>query len=392
MVRAFFIENALHWLHEYHVDGLRLDATHALVDDSPRHFLAELRDRVRAGRLAARRAACSLIAEDHRNLARHRCGRDGDGGCGLDAVWADDFHHQMRRALAGDHEGYFARLQRHDAPTWRRRIRQRLVLQRPALRALRAGRAAPIPPASRRRSFVVCLQNHDQIGNRAFGERLHHQIDRRRLPRRQRRCCCARPRRRCCSWARSGRRSTPFLFFTDHTPELGAPGHRRPARASSRPSPPSPTRASARASPIRRRPRTFRAAVSTGARRAASRTPRVLRLYRALLALRRASPLLRAADWRGFAALPIEDWGVLLLRRRRGAALLVVAALRCGGRIDLTRCRAVPRAGGGRRWRTVLHTEGARFATDPRPLRVARRDGRPVVELARPGAVVLRLG
>jgi hypothetical protein len=111
-----------------------------------------------------------------------------------------------------------------------------------------------------------------------------------------------------------------------------------------------------------------------------------------LLALRRREPLLRAADWRGFAAMAVEDWGVVLLRRRRDTALLVVAALRRGGRIDLTDWRTVPHARGDRRWRTVLHTEAARFATDPRPVRVARRDRRPVIELTRPGAVVLRLG
>src|SRR5262249_7160803 len=103
MVRAFFIDNALHWLHEYHLDGLRLDATHAIVDDSPRHFLAELSERVRS---AVTGRHVYLIAEDHRNLAK-MVEPVARGGWGLDGVWADDFHHEMRRLLAGDHEGYY---------------------------------------------------------------------------------------------------------------------------------------------------------------------------------------------------------------------------------------------------------------------------------------------
>src|SRR5262249_38468012 len=112
-VRAFFVENALHWIHEYHMDGLRLDATHAIKDDSRRPFLVELSAAVRSSQQSAvgsssRQSACHclLIAEDHRNLAC-MVKPGSEGGWGLDAVWADDFHHQTRRLLAGDHEGYY---------------------------------------------------------------------------------------------------------------------------------------------------------------------------------------------------------------------------------------------------------------------------------------------
>ena len=104
MVRAFFLENALHWLHEYHFDGLRLDATHAIIDDGPKHFLAELSERVRA---EFPNRQILLIAEDERNLA-DLVRPTVAGGLGLDGVWADDFHHQMRSFLAGDKESYFA--------------------------------------------------------------------------------------------------------------------------------------------------------------------------------------------------------------------------------------------------------------------------------------------
>ncbi|MEX2303354.1 MAG: alpha-amylase family glycosyl hydrolase, partial [Bryobacterales bacterium] len=104
-VRDFFIENALYWLHEFHFDGLRLDATHAIADDSPRHFLAELSGRVHESFIEMKRRPL-LIAEDSRNLAQMVKPAE-ENGYAMDGVWADDFHHQVRAALAGDRDGYF---------------------------------------------------------------------------------------------------------------------------------------------------------------------------------------------------------------------------------------------------------------------------------------------
>ncbi len=98
MVRAFFLENALSWLLEYHMDGLRFDATHYLFDDSPRPFLAELASRVRE---LVQGRAVHLIAEDPRNLAS-MTRAEQEGGWGLDGLWSDDFHHELRRYLVGD--------------------------------------------------------------------------------------------------------------------------------------------------------------------------------------------------------------------------------------------------------------------------------------------------
>ncbi len=103
-VRAFFIENARHWIHEYHLDGLRLDACHALIDESPRHFLGELQEQVRSS-VPDRKVL--IIAEDSRNLVR-MVQPESAKGWGLDAVWADDLHHQLRVGLAGDRDGYYA--------------------------------------------------------------------------------------------------------------------------------------------------------------------------------------------------------------------------------------------------------------------------------------------
>jgi 1,4-alpha-glucan branching enzyme len=101
-VRQFILDNVRHWLAEYHLDGLRLDATHALTDDSPTHIVAEI---VETAHAAVNRPT-AVFAEDHRNDARMLRDRR-QGGWGLDGVWADDFHHIVRRILAGDSEGYY---------------------------------------------------------------------------------------------------------------------------------------------------------------------------------------------------------------------------------------------------------------------------------------------
>jgi maltooligosyltrehalose trehalohydrolase len=212
-VRRFFLENALHWIDEYHVDGLRLDATHALHDDGPRHFLAELSDTVRT---AAQRPV-ALIAEDHRNLARMLM-PVGSGGFGLDAVWADDFHHQVRVHTACDREGYYSDFtgSMADVATT---LRQGWFFtgQRSAhMEGPRGTDPSRLNPGQ----FVICTQNHDQIGNRADGARLHHEID----PAAYRAVTALlllAPQTPLLFMGQEWAASSPFQFFTDHEEELG---------------------------------------------------------------------------------------------------------------------------------------------------------------------------
>ena len=103
-VREFLIRNAIHWVCEFHLDGLRLDATPALVDASPRHFVAELGARVRA---AAPERPIVTIAEDVRNLSEVIT-KESSGGWEMDGVWSFDFHHQIHRLLTDQDDGYFA--------------------------------------------------------------------------------------------------------------------------------------------------------------------------------------------------------------------------------------------------------------------------------------------
>ena len=170
-VREFFIENALHWLHEYHLDGLRLDATHGLIDDSPRHFVAELASRARA---AIPERTLLLMAEDERNLAAI-VRSPQEGGWGLDAVWADDLHHHVRRRAAGDNDGYYEDFSGSIADL-AETIRHGWFY-RGQVSVHRGTPRGTDPAGVPLERMVVCLQNHDQVGNRPFGRRLHHQIE-----------------------------------------------------------------------------------------------------------------------------------------------------------------------------------------------------------------------
>ena len=171
MVRAFFIENALCWLHEYHMDGLRLDATHYLFDEGPRPFLAEL---AATSRRSVPDRPVHLIAEDPRNLAA-MVRTESEGGWGLDALWSDDFHHELRRYLVGDCEGAFRDFRGLVADLVRTINRGWLFTGE--FSTYRGYHRGTDPAGLAPRRFVFYIQNHDRIGNRALGERLNHQVD-----------------------------------------------------------------------------------------------------------------------------------------------------------------------------------------------------------------------
>lgn len=212
-VRDFVIDNAIQWVRDYHFDGLRLDATDTIRDDSDPHILRELQERVRA---AVDREVV-LIAEEARNDVR-TITPAVRGGYGIDAVWADDFHHEMRVFLSNAWENYFADyagsvedlartlnegfLYQGELSTWLGKPRGTAVVDEPA------------------HAFVIALQNHDQIGNRPFGERLHHEIDRERFLVASAVLLLA-PETPLLFMGQEFAASTPFLYFTDHHTELG---------------------------------------------------------------------------------------------------------------------------------------------------------------------------
>lgn len=168
-VREFFIHNAIYWLEEFHFDGLRFDAVHAIPDDSPRHFLEELAARARA---ACPGRHIHLVLENEANEARWLA-RDPGGRPRLHtAQWADDIHNAWHALLTGESDGYYEDFA--DAPLARlgRALAEGFAYQGDPSRhqggKLRGEPSAHLPPSA----FVAFLQNHDQIGNRAFGERL----------------------------------------------------------------------------------------------------------------------------------------------------------------------------------------------------------------------------
>jgi maltooligosyltrehalose trehalohydrolase len=165
-VRRFAVENAVRWVRDFHVDGLRLDAVHAIVDQSAVHLLEELATAVHAEAERQGRRV-HLIAES--DLADPRLVRSPElGGYGLDAQWLDDVHHALHTAVTGERDGYYGD---YDGfPDLARALRDRFVYagRYSPHRRKRVGRPARDLPYDR---FVVCTQNHDQVGNRMLGER-----------------------------------------------------------------------------------------------------------------------------------------------------------------------------------------------------------------------------
>lgn len=214
-VRSFFIDNAIHWLTEYRFDGLRLDATHALVDDSDVHFLEELAVAVEGIGEGPPRL---LIAEDSRNvntLIRSRA----DGGYGLHGMWTDDFHHLVRHITTGESDGYFADFASLGLDALARTVERGWYYE--GQRAPRTGKPRGTDASVvRPEQCVICIQNHDQIGNRPQGDRLNHAIP---SPLYRAVSCLLlfAPELPLLFMGQEWASTSPFQFFTDHNEELG---------------------------------------------------------------------------------------------------------------------------------------------------------------------------
>ena len=171
-VREYFIQNALYWVRDFHIDGLRLDAVHAIHDTSARHVLSEITEAVHDFAREQERTV-TVIAESDLNEAR--IVRQGDlGGYGLDAQWSDDFHHAVHTVLTGERVGYYEDF--GEVEDVAKALSSGFVYsgQYSKHRGRCHGTDCTDVPG---RAFVVCVQNHDQIGNRMMGERLSHLTD-----------------------------------------------------------------------------------------------------------------------------------------------------------------------------------------------------------------------
>ncbi len=169
MVRDFFLSNAIYWLEEYHFDGLRLDAVHAIVDDSKPDFLTQLAQTVRER--SGEKRFIHLILENDDNAA-HYLRRGSENRVALyDAQWNDDLHHAMHVLLTSESDGYYADYTRRPVGSLCRCLAEGFAYQGEysKFRHAHRGESSAGLPLS---AFVSFLQNHDQVGNRAFGERI----------------------------------------------------------------------------------------------------------------------------------------------------------------------------------------------------------------------------
>jgi maltooligosyltrehalose trehalohydrolase len=382
-VRDYVIDSAVAWVRDYHVDGLRLDATHAIVDQSPRHILAALAEAVHQAARAAERTAL-VIAEDVRNLA-YMVRPESEGGWGLDAVWSDDFHHQLRRRLTGDADGYFgdftgsaADLAATAGSGW---------FYRGQYAAFFNGQRGTDPSGVPAKRFVFFLQNHDQVGNRALGDRLHRGMAP-ALYRAASTLLLVLPQTPLLFMGQEWAARSPFLYFTDHHPTLGEAVRKGRQKEFSRfdafRSPealeriPDPQAAS-----------TFAASRLDWREREEGMHRATLALYYRLLKLRATEPVFGGGDAMSFE---VRAWSeqVLLVRRAAaepdGPTLLAIIRLGGAGAVDL-RADPAARLDAGRRWRLLLSTGEEDAVAWARPITV--HPDHPGAEFPEPGAVLL---
>jgi maltooligosyltrehalose trehalohydrolase len=214
-VRELFAENAAYWIAEYHLDGLRLDATQSIFDTSPDHIVAELTRRARA---AAGGRSIIVVGENEPQESR-LLRPQSQGGQGLDGLWNDDFHHSARVALTGQTEAYYTdylgRAQELVAA-----VKYGFLYQGQRYRWQKKRRGQPtrgLPP----RAFIAFLENHDQVANTATGERLWKQT----TPGRHRAMTTLLllgPWTPLLFQGQEWNASAAFTYFADHQPELAA--------------------------------------------------------------------------------------------------------------------------------------------------------------------------
>lgn len=305
-VRHFIVSNALYWLTEYHVDALRLDAIHGIFDFSARHILEELAMAVhRQARLLGR--AAYLIAESDLNDVRVIKPR-WMGGYNLDAQWCDDFHHSLHVLLTGEGNGYYQDFGRMEHLA--KAIGNGFVYDGcySAYRRRHHGSFAGRRPG---RQFVICAQNHDQVGNRWGGERLVPLVSFEGL-KLAAGVTLLSPAIPLLFMGEEYGDPSPFLYFIDHGDpvlikevQAGRQEEFRVAGQTGEPPDPAAPETFARS-------RLQWGLAGTGQHRV------LLTLYRTLIALRRDTPVLAVPDRKNLAVRVLEAERLLFMERWNG--------------------------------------------------------------------------
>jgi malto-oligosyltrehalose trehalohydrolase len=339
-VRDFFVENTSYWRREFHIDGLRLDATHAISDKSQKHLLAEIAEVVHS-------SGGFVTAEDERNEAQLLLS-GARGGMGLDAIWADDFHHVVRVMLTGIREGYYK--------SYEGTIEELITTlehgwlfegekgRRPARG--HSGATGGLLPEQ----FIFCIANHDQTGNHAFGARLNHVVSPAAF-RAASALLCLVPFTPLIFMGQEWAASSPFQYFTDHEPRLGrlvTEGRREEFRAfgafrdpAAREKIPDPQGEDA-----------FLQSKLRWDEIGEGRHAATLRLYREFLQFRRQSAVLR--DRENFQVLEPIDGIVRLLFGKSGSEQCLILADLLGG-------HRAPELDKTRLWNPLLSSNERRF-------------------------------
>ncbi|NLO92312.1 MAG: malto-oligosyltrehalose trehalohydrolase [Elusimicrobia bacterium] len=305
-VRDFFIQNALHWLRDYHIDGLRLDAIHGIFDQSACHFLSQLRRETDA-LSAAEGRPLFLIAESDLNDTRILRGESA-GGYGLAAQWSDDFHHSLHALLTGENTGYYEDFGSFSHLA--KAFSSGFVYDGGYSMHRRRAHGSP-SGGLHPRMFVVCSQNHDQVGNRLAAERLSA-IAGVRKARLAAGAVLLSPYVPLIFMGEEYAETAPFNYFVSHGDKklIAAVrrGRRREFAAFNWPAPP----------PDPQDRKVFDASKLDWRKPARAPHSAMLKLYRSLLAVRRAHPSLGCLPRKNTVITDDEQNKILTLRRKAG--------------------------------------------------------------------------